>query len=49
MVAEALVEAALSASRLRNTYLAVRHARIRARRGKQRAAIAAAHMILVAM
>jgi transposase len=46
---KALVEAALSASRTRTTYLAVRHARIRARRGKQRAAIATAHSILVAV
>jgi len=46
---KALVEAALSASRTRNTYLAVRHARIRARRGKQRAAIATAHTILIAV
>jgi transposase len=44
---KALVEAALAASRSQGTYLAVRHARIRARRGKQRAAIATAHVILV--
>jgi transposase len=44
---KALVEAALAASRTRGSYLAVRHARIRARRGKQRAAIATAHVILV--
>jgi len=45
---KALVEAALAAARTRGSYLAVRHARIRARRGKQRAAIATAHVILVA-
>jgi transposase len=44
---KALVEAALAASRSRGTYLSARHARIRARRGKQRAAIATAHVILV--
>jgi transposase len=44
---KALVEAALAASRSRGTYLSVRHDRIRARRGKQRAAIATAHVILV--
>lgn len=44
---KALVEAALAASRTRSSYLAARHARIRVRRGKQRAAIATAHVILV--
>lgn len=45
---KALVEAALSASHSHGSYLAVRHARIRARRGRQRAAVATAHAILVA-
>lgn len=45
---KALVEAALSASHSHTSYLAVRHARLRARRGKQRAAIATAHVTLVA-
>jgi transposase len=45
---EALVEAAQAAGRTRNTYVAVRHARVRARRGKARAAIATGHFILVA-
>ena len=44
---KALTEAALSASHSHSSYLAVRHARIRARRGKQRAAVATAHVILV--
>lgn len=44
---KALVEAALSAAHSHTSYLAVRHARIRARRGKQRAAVATAHVILV--
>lgn len=46
---KALVEAALSAAHSHSSYLAVRHARIRARRGKQRAAVATAHAILVAV
>jgi transposase len=45
---KALTEAALSAAHSHSSYLAVRHARIRARRGKQRAAVATAHVILVA-
>jgi transposase len=44
---KALTEAALSAAHSHSSYLAVRHARIRARRGKQRAAVATAHVILV--
>jgi transposase len=44
---KALVEAALAAAHSHGTYLAARHARIRARRGKQRAAVATAHVILV--
>jgi len=45
---EALVEAAHAAARTRGSYLAARHARIRARRGKERAAIATGHAILIA-
>jgi transposase len=44
----ALVEAAQAAGRSRGSYLSPRHARIRARRGKQRATIATGHVILVA-
>ncbi len=46
---QALVEAAWAASRTKNSYLAVRHARLRARRGKHRAVIATGHTILVAV
>lgn len=42
----ALVEAAWAASRTRETYLAARFHRLRARRGAKRAAIAVAHSIL---
>ncbi|HML00737.1 MAG TPA: IS110 family transposase [Acidimicrobiales bacterium] len=45
---QALVEAAWAAARVRNSYLSQRHARIRARRGKQRAVVATGHAILVA-
>src|SRR5215217_4569768 len=45
---EARVEAAKAGGRTKNTYLAVRHARVRARRGKARATIATGHFILVA-
>lgn len=44
---EALVEAALSAGRTRNTYLAAQYRRLAARRGKKTAAVAVAHTILV--
>lgn len=43
----ALVEAAASAARSKNTYLAAQQARIASRRGAKRAQIAAAHSILV--
>jgi transposase len=45
---DALVEAAQAARRSHGSYLSARHARIRARRGKQRAAIATGHVSLVA-
>lgn len=45
---QALVEAAQASARTDSTYLAVRHARIRTRRGSLRAAIATGHAILVA-
>ena len=45
---QALIEAAWAAARGRTSYLSQRHARIRARRGKQRAVIATGHVILVA-
>ena len=45
---QALVEAGWAASRTKGSYLSARHARIRARRGKQRAVIATGHTILVA-
>ncbi|GAB3557919.1 IS110 family transposase [Arthrobacter alkaliphilus] len=43
----ALVEAAASAARSKNTYLSAQQARIASRRGAKRAQIAAAHSILV--
>ena len=43
----ALVEAAQAASRSKDTYLSAQYARLRARRGSQRAAVAVAHSILV--
>ncbi len=43
----ALVEAAWSAIRVKDCYLAVRYQRIRKRRGEQRAIIAVAHTLLV--
>jgi transposase len=45
---QALVEAGHAAARTQGSYLSVRHARISKRRGKQRAAIATGHAILVA-
>jgi transposase len=45
---QALVEAAWAASRTKTSYLSARHARLRSRRGKERAVIATAHSILVA-
>lgn len=44
----ALVEAAYAASRSKGTYLAARHQRIAARRGRKRAGVAVGHTILVA-
>jgi hypothetical protein len=46
-LASMLVEAAASASRTKNTYLAAQYARIASRRGAKRAAVAVAHSILV--
>lgn len=43
----ALVEAAQAAGRSKGTYLAAQYARLRARRGPQRAAVAVGHSILV--
>ena len=43
-----LLEAAHAAARTRGNHLAARHARIRARRGSRRAAVATGHSILVA-
>jgi transposase len=43
-----LLEAAPAAARTRNNHLAARHARIRARRGSKRAAVATGHAILIA-
>jgi transposase len=43
-----LLEAAHAAARTRNNHLAARHARIRARRGSKRAAVATGHAILIA-
>jgi transposase len=43
-----LLEAAHAAARTRNNHLAARHARIRARRGSKRAAVATGHSILIA-
>jgi transposase len=43
-----LVEAALAASRTKDTYLAAQHRRLKARRGHHRAVVAVAHSILVA-
>ena len=45
---QVLIEAAQAAGRTRTSYLSQRHARIRARRGKQRAAVATGHATLVA-
>jgi transposase len=44
---KALIEAAQSAGRTKNTYLAAQFAQIKARRGAQRAAVAVGHSILV--
>lgn len=44
---EALVEAAQTAARTRNTYLASQYHRIAARRGAKRAVVAVGHTILV--
>jgi transposase len=44
---EALVEAALSAARTKETYLAAQYRRLAARRGKKTAAAAVAHTLLV--
>jgi transposase len=44
-----LIEAAKAAGRTRDTYLAAQHARLRVRRGANRATIAVAHSILVAV
>jgi transposase len=41
-----LVQAAHAAARRKNTYLAAQYARVAARRGKKRAAIAVGHTIL---
>jgi transposase len=46
-LASMLVEAASSVSRSKDTYLAAQYARIAARRGKKRAAMAVAHSMLV--
>lgn len=48
-VRRALVQAAHSAARTRNTYLSAQFKRISARRGAKRAAVAVGHSILVAM
>ena len=48
-LASMLVEAANSVSRTKDTYLAARFARIAARRGKKRAAVAIANTILVSV
>jgi transposase len=42
-----LVEAAKAAARTKNTYLSAQYARLRAKRGSQRAAVAVGHSILV--
>lgn len=44
---EALVEAAISAGRTKETYLAAQYRRLAARRGKKTAAVAVAHTLLV--
>ncbi|WP_204009955.1 IS110 family transposase [Virgisporangium aurantiacum] len=44
----ALGEAAMAASRTKNTYLAARYRRVAARRGNKRALVAVAHTILIA-
>jgi transposase len=44
-----LIEAARAAARTRDTYLAAQYARVRARRGSNRAAVAVSHSILVAI
>ncbi|MFK4296582.1 hypothetical protein ABH924_001727 [Arthrobacter sp. GAS37] len=46
-ITSALVEAAASAARSKNTYLSAQQARIASRRGAKRAQIGAAHSILV--
>jgi transposase len=46
-LASMLVEAASSVSRTKNTYLGAQYARIAARRGSKRAAVAVAHSMLV--
>jgi transposase len=43
----ALVQAAHAAARRKNTYLGMQYARLAARRGKKRAAVAVAHSILI--
>jgi transposase len=43
-----LIEAAHSTARTRGNHLAARHARVRARRGSKRAAVATGHAILIA-
>jgi transposase len=44
-----LIEAARAAARTRDTYLAARYQRVRARRGANRASLAVAHSLLVAV
>ena len=44
-----LIQAAHAAARKRDTYLAAQYRRLAARRGKQRAAVAVGHTILVIM
>ena len=46
---QALVEAALSAARSKNTYLGALYRRLAARRGKKKAAIAVGHAILISV
>jgi hypothetical protein len=46
-LASMLVEVASSVSRTKDTYLGAQYARIAARRGKKRAAVAVAHSMLV--
>jgi transposase len=44
-----LIEAARAAARTRDTYLAAQHRRVRGRRGANRASLAIAHSLLVAV